>query len=194
LRRSLRRLRCERQGWDMENAPLTLALVLIAVGLVLLIAELFIPTGGILFAFGIGAIVIGVAIPFFYGDTQTGVLTMMGVFIAVPTIISLMFHLGPKTPIGRRLMKSGPDEDATVATMPVNLELEQLRGRFGRAISALRPAGTVDFDGRRIDVLTEGTMVEPGAWVRCVEVKAARVIVRPVDKPDLGSLENADFG
>jgi membrane-bound serine protease (ClpP class) len=77
--------------------------------------------------------------------------------------------------------------------MPVHIELEQLRGRFGRAISALRPAGVVEFDGRRVDTLTEGMMVEPGQWVRCIDVKAGKVIVRPVEKPDLGDLETAFF-
>ncbi len=77
--------------------------------------------------------------------------------------------------------------------MPVNLELEQLRGKVGRTLSSLRPAGVVDFDGRRIDTLTEGMMVEPGQWVRCIDVKAGRVIVRPVDKIDTGGLENAIY-
>jgi membrane-bound serine protease (ClpP class) len=77
--------------------------------------------------------------------------------------------------------------------MPVNLELENLRGRFGRAVSALRPAGVVDFDGRRVDTITEGLMVEPGQWVRCIDVRAGKVIVRPVERPDLGDLETAVF-
>ena len=56
----------------------------------------------------------------------------------------------------------------------------------------LRP-GVVDFDGRRIDTITEGMMVEPGQWVRCIEVKAGKVIVRPVEKPNLGDLDIPDF-
>jgi hypothetical protein len=51
----------------------------------------------------------------------------------------------------------------------------------------------VDFDGRRIDVITEGMMVEPGTYVRCIDVKAAKVIVRPMDPPKLDDLETADF-
>ena len=93
--------------------------------------------------------------------------------------------------MGRRFIL--PDQDATSPQMPVNLELEQLRGRFGQALSDLRPAGVVDFDGRRVDVITEGMMVPAGAWVRCVDVKAGRVVVRPVDQPDLDDLESADF-
>jgi membrane-bound serine protease (ClpP class) len=177
----------------VEGSQLALTLVLIGVGLLLLIAELFLPTGGVLFALAVGALVVGVAMPFFYGDLEKGLLILLAVFIIVPALMGAMLHIWPRTPMGRRMIRSGPEEDATVAAMPVNLELEQLRGRLGRAVSALRPSGVADFDGRRIDVLAEGMMVDPGTWVRCIDVKAGKVIVRPVDKPDLGSLEAADF-
>jgi membrane-bound serine protease (ClpP class) len=96
--------------------------------------------------------------------------------------------------MGRRFFLHGTQEDDTLANLPVNLELEQLRGRYGRTISALRPAGLTDFDGRRVDTITEGMMIEPGQWVRCIDVQAGKVIVRPVDKPpDLGELEPSDF-
>ena len=74
-------------------------------------------------------------------------------------------------------------------------ELEQLRGRFGKTLSTLRPAGVVDFDGRRTDSITEGMMVEAGQWVRCVDVKGGRVIVRPADRPpDFNDLDTVIFG
>jgi membrane-bound serine protease (ClpP class) len=110
----------------------------------------------------------------------------------VPAVIGLAFYVWPRTALGRRLMLP-PEHDATVAALPVNLELEQLRGRYGRALSDLRPAGVVDFDGRRVDTVSEGMLVPAGAWVRCVDVRAGRVVVRPVDKPDLRDLESADF-
>jgi membrane-bound serine protease (ClpP class) len=77
------------------------------------------------------------------------------------------------------------DENATVAALPVNQELEQLKGRIGRTLSALRPAGVVDFDGRRIDTITEGMMVDPGQWVRCVGT--ARRLGRPARTPAPGA-------
>ena len=64
---------------------------------------------------------------------------------------------------------------------------------IGRTLSALRPAGVVDFDGRRVDTLTEGMMVDPGTMVRCIDVRAGKVVVRPIEKPDLGDLETAIF-
>jgi membrane-bound serine protease (ClpP class) len=171
---------------------LMVAYILIALGLLLLAAELFLYSG-ILFVISLSAIIGGVALTFFYGDTSTGVLTLIAVFIILPVLSSAILHYGPKTRIGRRMFQTGPEEDATVATMPVNLELEQLRGHYGRSVSALRPAGVVDFDGRRIDVITEGMMVEPGTYVRCIDVKAGKVIVRPMDPPKLDDLETADF-
>ena len=79
------------------------------------------------------------------------------------------------------------------ASLPEQSEMELLRGQIGQALSALRPAGVADFNGRRVDCMTEGIMVAQGQTVRCVDVKAGRVIVRPVEKPNLGTLENTDF-
>jgi membrane-bound serine protease (ClpP class) len=171
---------------------LTAAYLLIVLGLALLVAEVFIPSGGLCALTSCACILAGVVMTFIYGDSSTGMATLLGVFVAVPALAALMLYLWPRTPMGRRLIL--PDQDATVANLPVNLELETLRGRYGRAASDLRPAGAVDFDGRRVDVITEGMMVPAGSWVRCVEVKAGKVVVRPVDKPDLGELEAADFG
>lgn len=173
--------------------PLTLAYLLIGAGLVLLLAELFVPSG-IFFVLAICGIIGGVGMTFIYAtDPYTGWLTLIGVFIVVPLVVSMLFRYWPRTAVGKQFFLSGPEHDATVASMPVNLELEGLVGRLGRTLSALRPAGVVDFDGKRVDTLTEGMMVDAGQWVRCIEVKAGKVIVRPVDKPDLGTLENADF-
>ncbi|HEV3118245.1 MAG TPA: hypothetical protein VGY58_14440 [Gemmataceae bacterium] len=176
------------------GTSLILAYVLIVIGVVLLVAELFIPSHGVLTVLSLCAIAFGVMMTFLYGDDpMTGVITLVCIFIALPVLGGLMLHYWPRTRIGRRFFLHGPDEDATIASMPVNTELEALRGRFGRAVSALRPAGVVDFDGKRIDTITEGMMVDPGQWVRCIDVKAGKVIVRAADKPDLGDLETAFF-
>jgi membrane-bound serine protease (ClpP class) len=175
-------------------ASLPLAYVVIVVGLLLLVAEILFPSGTLL-VLSLTALVIGVAWTFLArpDDPAVGISTMLAVFVAVPLIFGVMLRVVPRTRLGKGLFLSAPEEDATVASMPVHLELEQLRDHFGRAVSALRPGGVVDFDGRRVDCLTEGFMVEPGQWVRCIDVKAGKVIVRPVEKPDLGDLETAFF-
>jgi membrane-bound serine protease (ClpP class) len=178
----------------MEQRALIGAFGLILAGLVLLVAELFIPSHGILFVLSVCALVFGVSLTFIYGsDPSVGILTLVALFFVLPVVGNFALRYSSRTRLGKKLFLEGTDEDSTVASMPVNLELEQLRGKFGRAISPLRPSGVVDFDGRRVDTITQGMMVEPGAWVRCIDVRAGHVVVRPVDKPDLGTLENAVF-
>src|SRR5262245_24741285 len=175
----------------MDN--LFLAYTLIVVGLLLMAAELFLPTGGIVFVLGVGGLIAGVAIAFNRSPSQ-GIVTLIVIVILIPLFGPILMHYWPRTAIGKKLLLSDPQDDATVAQMPVNLELEQLRGRYGKTISALRPSGVADFDGRRVDVLSEGTMVDAGQWVKVIDVKAARVIVRRVDRPpDLGEMDTKDL-
>jgi membrane-bound serine protease (ClpP class) len=175
---------------DIPALPYTL----IAVGMVLMAAELFLPTHGVLFGLGLGGVLIGVALSFDYG-LPTGLTTLVIVVVVLPAFGGLLLRIWPKTPMGKSLFLPGPDDDAAVAAMPVNLELEALRGKFGKTLSALRPCGLVDFDGRRVDTMTGGEMIEPNQWVRCVDIKAGRVIVRQVPRPpDLGEMDTAVFG
>jgi membrane-bound serine protease (ClpP class) len=171
-----------------SNSSLILAYVLIAVGFLLLVGELFC-TSGTLLVLALTSLAAGVGLAFYHGST-TGLFTLLAVLITLPVFGGLMLRYWPKTRWGRRMLLSAPDEDATVAAMPVNLELERLRGRFGRATSDLRPSGVCDFDGWRVDTITEGMMVEAGQWVRCVDVRAGKVVVRPSEKPSLDDLEN----
>ncbi|HMF15704.1 MAG TPA: hypothetical protein VKE98_00790 [Gemmataceae bacterium] len=174
----------------MDN--LVLAYTLVVVGLLLLAAELFLPTGGILFVLAIGALVVGVAMTF-ASSTSRGMVTLISVFVIIPIVGPILIHYWPKTPLGRRFFLAAQNEDDTLANMPVNLELEQLRGRIGRTLSDLRPSGVCDFDGQRVDTITEGMMVEAGGYVRCVDVRAGKVIVRPIEGPDANPLENLEL-
>jgi membrane-bound serine protease (ClpP class) len=176
-----------------DSTYLTMGYALIALGFVLLLAELFIPTSGTLFVIAVASIAVGVTFTFWY-DTITGTWTLVGVFVALPILGKILLTYWPRTRFGRRmLLMAHTETDHTLASLQANQELEQLRGRFGRAVSPLRPSGLVDFEGRRVQTITEGRMVEPGQWVRCVDVQAGKVIVRPVDKPNLEDLETADF-
>jgi len=176
-----------------QTWKLTLALVLIGVGVLLMISELFIPSGGILSALALGAFIVAVGLSFWYKPV-VGMWTLVGVAVALPVLVMALFYYWPRTPLGKKFILEAPPDNSTLASMQTNVELEDLRGRIGKAVSTLRPSGIVDFEGRRVDCVTEGMMVEAGQAVKCIEVKAGRVVVRPVDKPKVADLENADFG
>jgi membrane-bound ClpP family serine protease len=175
----------------MDPSYATLGYALLVVGLVFLVGEMFLPSG-VLLVLSVGCIAVGVGLTFTAG-TSTGMVTLLGVFIAVPLLAMLFFKVWPRTPMGRRFFLTRPREDATLASTPAHMELDKLRGRIGKTLAPLRPAGVADFDGRRIDVITEGMMIEGGQWVRCIDVRAGKVLVRKVEKPSLGNLEEAVF-
>ncbi len=176
----------------MDSNLLILGFLLIGAGFLLLAADLFLMSG-VLAVMSLGAVIIGLILTFVYGGVSVGIVTAIAIFIALPLAVRLLLYFWPRTPMGRDFFLTGQPEDATIAALPVNQELEHLKGRIGRTLSALRPAGMVDFDGRRVDTVTEGMMVDAGQLVRCIDVRAGKVVVRPIDKPDLGDLETAIF-
>jgi membrane-bound serine protease (ClpP class) len=174
-----------------DTTFLTLGLFLLGLGFVLLVADLFL-TSGVMLVLALGCMLVGLTFLFkhdFENKTNIGFYALASVVVAVPLTIWMMFRIGPM----RRMAHTESTADDTVATMPINQELERLRGRFGKTISSLRPAGVVDFEGRRVDSLTEGMMIEPGQWVRCIDVRAGKVIVRRADKIDVSDLETNLF-
>ena len=172
---------------------LTLAYGLIALGVVLLLAELFLPSG-ILAVLALAALIAGLALSF-SSSASAGFATLLTLVVVLLAVVSLARYFLPRSGFGKRLLlHRKPDGDETLAGMPVNQELERLRGRYGQTLSALRPAGVTLFDGQRVDTISEGDLIEPGQWVRCIDVKAGRVIVRAVEKPpDLGDLDPSAF-
>ena len=72
-------------GYHVAMDPLTIAYLLIVLGLALLVAELFIPTSGILFLVSSLLILGGVVVSFIY-DPAKGMVVLLVVFVVVPAV------------------------------------------------------------------------------------------------------------
>ena len=174
----------------MDN--MTLAYLLILVGLALLIAEVFLYTHGILAVLALTALIVAVSFAFAV-DVYSGLTALLLLSVSLSVLAILFFNFWPLTPFGKRFFLKVPEDDP-LGHDPARQELERLRGRFGRTISALRPSGITDFDGRRVDTMSEGSLIGPGQWVQCIEVKAGKVIVRQVEAPpDLENMDTTTF-
>jgi len=57
-------------------------------------------------------------------------------------------------------------------------DMQVLVGRCGNTTSVLRPAGIGDFDGVRLNVVTEGGYIEKGKPIEIIRVDGARIVVR----------------
>lgn len=54
-------------------------------------------------------------------------------------------------------------------------------GDWGTAESVLRPAGRARFGNRSIDVVSEGSFIDPGDQVKVVEINGNRIVVAPIE-------------
>jgi membrane-bound serine protease (ClpP class) len=159
---------------------LTLALVLVLVGVVLLGAEVLLPTGGILVVGALLCFAVGVGTILYYGTVLEAAVALAGLAVGLPASGFAAVAAWRRMSIGRAL---DPGAAATAVDVPQLARLDELRGRVGKTVTPMRPSGSVAFDGRRVDALTEGMMLDAGVWVRCVEAKAGRVVVRQIDPP-----------
>lgn len=155
---------------------LMIALVLFAVGVVLLLAEILLPTGGILVVGSLLFFAVGVGIILRYGDTIEAAAAVGALAVGLPVAGFVAVHAWRRMSIGGSL-------DAGTGEPAGGGELETLKGRVGRTASPMRPSGTVEFDGRRVDAMTEGMMLDAGVWVTCVDVRSGKVLVRKMEGP-----------
>lgn len=158
---------------------LTIALILFLIGVVLLAAEVVLPTGGILVVASLLFFALGVGIILTRGTTIEAVAALGGLAVGLPVAGLIAVSAWRRLSLGSIL----PDNEGNAGFASGATELEMLKNHTGKTVSPMRPSGTVEFEGRRIDAMTEGVMLEAGVWVRCIEVKGGKVIVRQIESP-----------
>jgi membrane-bound serine protease (ClpP class) len=168
---------------------LTLALILFAAGVVLLLAEILLPTGGILVVVSLLFFATGVGILLSTDRVTEAVVAIVGLAIGLPAAGYVIVSAWRKMSLGAVL----PDDvGAGAVPIPGQLELEALKNRIGKTVSPMRPSGTIEIDGRRIDAMTEGMMLDAGVWVRCIGVRGTTLVVRQIEPPaDISDLNTA---
>jgi membrane-bound ClpP family serine protease len=161
-------------------APVFWVAILLLVGLVLVMVEIFVPSGGLLGFLAFTSIVSAIVLAF-YQSAIVGVVVLLVSCVAVPAALVTAFRYLPNTPMGRRLLPSIPTAEEVLPDSEERRKLRQLVGRVGRAKSRMLPSGAVAIDDEIIDAVSEGQPIEPGEPVRVVAVRGTMVVVRPVD-------------
>lgn len=166
---------------DGERGSVGVILLLMVLGVVFLVAEVFFVSFGILFALS-GAAIFGAVFLAFQESTAFGTTVLIIEAVIAPLAMWGAFRLLPHTRMGRALMLEGPrpEEVSGRAMAPA---LADLMDKTGETLSALRPSGFARIDGRKVDVVTRGEMIEPGCRVRVVEVLGNRVVVKAESPP-----------
>jgi membrane-bound ClpP family serine protease len=155
---------------------LLFAVFLYVVSAGLIVAEVFIPSAGLLAICAIACLV-GAVWLFFQHSVAAGWAGLVIGLIMVPSLLVLAYKILPKTRFGKRIILAPPvrDRGDAIADAPA---LGELLGRTGRALTVLRPVGQCDFDGRRIECVAESGYVEKNRTVKVIRVEGTQVTVR----------------
>ena len=166
----------------------TWEIALFVVGVALILVEVFVTPGFGVFGIAglvatIGALLIalvpniGLTFPT-DGEIARATTTLAAALVLVVLLAVSLGRLLPKSERLNRLVLAptlasvdGYTSADTAAT---------LVGQRGRALTGLRPSGTVEVGGVRVDVVSEGPFVAPGTDVEVVSAAGSRVVVREV--------------
>jgi len=151
-------------------------ILLYCLGVFILVAEIFIPSHGILSIAGLGFLIAAVVRTFSYGGRDAGIVAVFACLVLVPALAFVAIKYWPSTPIGRRIAPPNPKLTSADHSLPVD-ELMSLVGQEGRCVSPLRPVGICDFGGRRVSCVCEFGMLEAGTTVEGVGVKGGNLAV-----------------
>jgi membrane-bound serine protease (ClpP class) len=152
---------------------MVLAVILLVVGVALVVAEVLFVSFGLLALLAGACILAADLIAFGHSDAM-GWTFVAAEVVLVPLALWGAFRVLPRLPFGRRMLleASGP-------WSPAVPDWDRLLGKRGAALTDLRPAGTAEFDGERVSVVSVGGIVPKGAALVVVSVEGMEVRVRP---------------
>jgi membrane-bound serine protease (ClpP class) len=88
-----------------------------------------------------------------------------------------------------------PEEGAeSHDTLPSSARTAARQGAIGTALSDLRPAGVANFEGQRVDVVTEGDYIAAGDRVEVVRAERYRRVVKRAPQPPADQPGHDDGG
>jgi membrane-bound serine protease (ClpP class) len=162
-------------GWE--------EMLLVASGLVLLTVEIFVTPGfGLPGVLGIAALLSGLSFSLVGGGATWDFIlkaasrVIFSLLLAVVASLVLLRYL-PRLPFGKKLiLETGLGAGEGYASPPETDR--QWLGKAATAVSPLRPSGIAEFDGERVDVVSDGEFIEPGARIVVTRVDGNRIVVR----------------
>ena len=160
----------------LTNLPI---FICVAAGLGLLIVEVFMPGFGLPGISGIILLLVSAGLLWM----KAGPLAALGLVVVIVALVAILLSITLKSASSGRLSKSPiilreaerPEDGYTAAS-----DMSIFVGREGEARTVLRPSGIANFDGVRLNVVSEGVYIKQGARVRIERVEGSKIVVEEI--------------
>ncbi len=151
-----------------------LVIALLVAGAILLVLETFLP-GMIAGTLGLFCLIAGVIQSFVTFGPRAGSYVLAGVIAGLILGTVLWIKVFPQTRMARVFTSHRTVGD-------IGTERPELLNQTGSALTPLRPSGTALIAGRRVDVVTEGALIDRHTPIKVVAVEGMRVVVRALSE------------
>ena len=162
------------------NYP-TLCILFLVIGLIILVGEFFIPSGGFLAVLTIICFVVSIWCAWKAWGTSSPIIwwTYIGsISVIIPSVIVGTLYTLSRTEIGNRVILEAPTPEDVIPYTEKHQELEELIGMRGMAKSLMMPGGIVVVNGIRRHAQSEGLPIEAGTEIEVIGIEGNRIIVR----------------
>jgi len=159
-------------------------ILMFVAGLGLILLEVFvIPGFGVAGISGIILVIVSMFLsmvgpnPFLdFNAVSTAIIRLTVGLVAALVLIFLLARFLPKSNVFKKFILS--EEEKADAGYTSRSNFSELLGAEGKSLTTLRPAGTAEINGKRIDVVTDSEYIEHGKPLVVTAVEGMRVVVR----------------
>jgi membrane-bound ClpP family serine protease len=155
---------------------------LILLGVLLLIVEAFVPSGGVIGLAAVACASVGIVLLFRH-DTTWGVIGLLTTIILGPMLFFWTLKLLPTTPLGKKMFGDSAEEIASRRDQESSRWREErnaLIHQTGTALTDLHPVGIVKINSQRHDAIAQGQIIDKDTPIRVVAVDGMQIEVRKV--------------
>lgn len=158
------------------NLPL---LVCFVVGIALLVVEAFVPGFGLPGISGVVMEIVAIVLTW----VNHGPVAALGLTIIVLALIAIAISVSLRSATKGKLSRSKlvlQHQESNEAGYRSQEDMKVFLGKEGKTTTVLRPTGMAEFDGVKLNVVSEGEFVPAGTRVRIALVEGSRIVVRVV--------------
>ena len=148
-------------------------LILLIIGFALVVVEMYIPGFGFPGVTGTICLIAGVAL-----YAKTDIIAWLVMTVIIVSLLCVALSISIRSAAKGRLAKSKLVLNEVSTSEVGENDLSYYVGKSGCATTVLRPAGIGEFEGVKLNILSDGEYIAEGARITVTRVEGNRIFVR----------------
>lgn len=148
-------------------------LILLIIGFALVVVEMYVPGFGLPGIAGGICLITGVAL-----YAKTDVVAWLVMIVIIVSLLCVALSISIRSAAKGRLAKSKLVLNEVSTSEVGESDLSYYVGKSGSTTTVLRPAGIGEFDGVKLNVLSDGEYIPEGARITVTKVEGNRIFVK----------------